>query len=102
MSECNKGEDKTSLPAQQTEQPQPLTGIQNDGWGARAGSLFSGIVEGEKQRGLGGNAVSQTADPGQARFTAGVVHFYEAILKEPIPERMLRLIEEIARQERKS
>ncbi|MGO9459258.1 MAG: hypothetical protein ACLP1W_03880 [Rhodomicrobium sp.] len=40
--------------------------------------------------------------PDEARFTAGIVRFYEAVLKEPIPEKMLRLIDEIAKQERKS
>ena len=37
-----------------------------------------------------------------ARFAAGVISLYEAVLSEPIPERMLRLIEEIGKQERKS
>ncbi len=38
----------------------------------------------------------------RARFTAGVVRFYGAILKKPIPEKMLRLIDEIEKQERGS
>jgi hypothetical protein len=36
-----------------------------------------------------------------ARFTAGVVKLYEALLKEPIPDKMLRLVEELSKQERK-
>ena len=36
----------------------------------------------------------------EARFTAGIVQFYEALLKEPVPEKMLRLIEQIAKRER--
>lgn len=36
----------------------------------------------------------------EARFTAGIVQFYEALLKEPVPEKMLRLVEQIAKRER--
>ncbi len=36
-----------------------------------------------------------------ARFTAGMVRFYDAIFNESAPEKMLRLIDEIAKQERK-
>jgi hypothetical protein len=36
-----------------------------------------------------------------ARFTAGIIDLYEAVLSEPVPQRMLRLIEEIGKQERK-
>ena len=38
----------------------------------------------------------------EARFTAGIVRFYEAVLNEPIPGKMLRMVEEIAKRERKS
>jgi hypothetical protein len=37
----------------------------------------------------------------EARFTAGVVELYEALLKEPIPEDMLRLVDQLGKQERK-
>jgi hypothetical protein len=37
-----------------------------------------------------------------ARFTAGIISLYETVLSEPIPEKMLRLIEEIGKQERES
>jgi hypothetical protein len=37
-----------------------------------------------------------------ARFAAGIIGLYEAVLREPIPRRMLRLLEEIGQQERKS
>jgi len=36
----------------------------------------------------------------EARFTAGIVQFYEAVLSEPVPGKMLRLIEEIVKRER--
>ncbi len=38
----------------------------------------------------------------EARFNAGVVKLYEALLKEPIPEEMLRLVDRLGKQERKS
>ena len=37
----------------------------------------------------------------EARFTAGVVKLYEALLKEPVPDEMLRLIDQLGQQERK-
>jgi hypothetical protein len=36
----------------------------------------------------------------EARFTAGVVKLYEALLKEPIPQEMLRLVGQLDKQER--
>jgi hypothetical protein len=37
-----------------------------------------------------------------ARFTTGIIGLYEAVLSEPVPKRMRRLIEEIGMQEDKS
>jgi hypothetical protein len=45
---------------------------------------------------------AKEAELDEARFTAGIVQLYETVLKEPIPEKMLRLIEEIAKRERRS
>jgi len=36
----------------------------------------------------------------EARFAAGVVKLYETLLKEPIPDEMLALINKIEKQER--
>ena len=99
MIESDEGSDKASLPAQQTQQPQPAKAIQNDGWAARSGSL-GGVLEGAELRHPNRLASLPPGEADEARFTAGVVRFYEAVLKEPIPEKMLRLIEEIAKQER--
>ena len=93
MIACDEGEEQSPQPAQQTQQPQPDQRMQNDGWPARAGSLPASVLDGKRE--------PPKAGTDDARFTAGVVRFYEAILKEPIPEKMLRLIEEIAMQERK-
>ncbi len=101
MNERDEGADKASLPAQQAQQPQPAQGAQNEGWAARAGSLSGDFLDGSKlkaERAMDG----RSAGVEDARFTAGVVSFYEAVLKEPIPEKMLRLIKEIAKQEQKS
>lgn len=48
-----------------------------------------------------GGTAEQAPAFDRARFSAGVVRFYEAVLKEPVPGKMLRLIEEIAMRERK-
>ena len=99
MHESDAGEDKP-LPVQQTRQPQPVRGMQEEAWAARARSLPHSVLEGH-----GGNRrrVPEAPRPGfdEARFTAGIVRFYEAVLREPIPEKMLRLLDEIGKQERK-
>jgi hypothetical protein len=90
-------DERARLPAQ-AQQPQPtldsadaLVALQDapetglDGSGA-------GIA------GAGETAPDAALD---ARLTAGVVELYAALLKEPIPEEMLRLVEKLSKQERK-
>jgi hypothetical protein len=48
-----------------------------------------------------GDGAGRKAAIDDARFTAGVVKLYEALLKEPIPKEMLQLIDQIGKQERK-
>jgi hypothetical protein len=101
MKERQKGGEKGRLPAQQAQQPQPVQIVSDEALGARAGSL-TGLLEKKKNRKP--DSLGREGEPklDQARFTAGIVRFYEALLKEPIPEKMLRLIEEIAMREQKS
>jgi len=99
MKERQKGGEKRRL--QQPQQPQPVQIVSDEALGARAGSL-TGLLEKKKNRKP--DSLGREGEPklDQARFTAGIVRFYEALLKEPIPEKMLRLIEEIAMREQKS
>jgi len=86
MNQGDKNDGQTRVPAQQMQQPQPAAGPADSAQapqmppipkkGAAPGPLFD-----------------------DARFTAGVVKLYEALLKEPIPEEMLRLVDEIGKQE---
>jgi len=100
MHECDDGDDKASHPTKQTQQPQPTLGAEDKGWGARADSLPHTLLEGNEPKVLEGHPGEDIPGPDEARFTAGIVRFYEAVLKEPIPEKMLRLIDEIAKRER--
>ncbi len=101
MHQCNEREDEAPSPAQQAQQPQPAEGAQGEG-AAPAGMLAAGVLGGQIiEPGADGTA-DQAPTFDRARFTAGVVRFYEAVLKEQVPEKMLRLIDEIAKQERKS
>ncbi len=102
MNECDEGEDEAPRPVQQTQQPQPVQGTQDEGWAAWAGSLTEGIAGSTAIRGADNAQDDLAPNLDHARFTAGVVRFYETILKEPIPEKMLRLIDEIEKQERRS
>jgi hypothetical protein len=99
MSARDDAEDNGRSPAQQAQQPQPVHKAQDEGLGARAASL-SGLLDGNEKKPGEKAAGRRAPDLDQARFSAGVVLFYEAVLKEPIPEKMLRLIAEIGKRER--
>lgn len=101
MHDCDESEDKNPLPAQQTQQPQPPVGTQDGGWAARAASLAQGVFGAENSEAAVSRGKEELPGLDEARFTAGIVRFYEAVLKEPVPEKMLRLVDEIAKQERK-
>ena len=99
MGECDASGEKAAHPIQQLPQPQPVQSAKDEGRSPRAGSLAGEMLTaGKKPQGKedGKEGVDE------ARFTAGIVRFYEALLREPIPEKMLRLIDEIARRERES
>ncbi|MFZ1108242.1 MAG: hypothetical protein WAN43_07845 [Rhodomicrobium sp.] len=89
MNENERSEVEMRLPAQQTLQPQPAS--------------FSREETLPRENALNAHRTGDgppNADLDEARFTAGVVKLYEALLKEPIPEEMLRLVEELSKQER--
>jgi hypothetical protein len=101
MDERDESEDKVVLPAQQQHQPQAARAAKDEGLAACAAPVAGGLLGGEKAP--GGSEPNEDRRPfDQARFNAGMVRFYEAVLKEPIPEKMLRLVDEIAKRERES
>lgn len=100
MDECDADEGKASAPIQQMPQPQPLESAKDEGLSARGASIPAGALTGGTKNPDGKDEGEEGFD--DARFTAGVVRFYETILKEPIPEKMLRLIDELAKRERGS
>ncbi len=110
MNESETSEPKTRRPAQQAHQPQPVQ-APNDlsqaphNAHAMTGKLRKDKNEDEAPSRPGNEEGRKDCGPeaavDDARFTAGVVKLYEALLKEPIPEEMLRLVEKIGKQERK-
>jgi len=108
MNEAEKREGETCVPAQQAQQPQPSNALNDHIQSPRMLSEISenagkdclprpsGSVDGEPQN--TGSAASGAFD--EARFTAGVVKLYEALLKEPIPDEMIRLVDQLGKQER--
>jgi hypothetical protein len=96
MMEDERSEGETRFPAQQAQQPPTASGLRDQNSAPQAsqtggaGEANSGEIE--------DSAIVQLDD---ARISAGVVKLYEALLKEPIPEKMLRLVEELSKQERK-
>jgi hypothetical protein len=97
MIENETSEQEMRLPAQQVQQPQPAAASGQTDLALRAPIDAAG----KKRDGDGGadGAAGPTVD--DARFAAGVVKLYEALLQEPIPEEMLRLVEKLSKQERK-
>ena len=103
MNESDTGEGQPRLPAQQAQQPQPAARLNDQAYplqmnaskdsGSDSGNAKGGMKE------LGNSNLNPAFD--NARFTAGVAKLYEALLKEPIPEEMIRLVNELGKQERK-
>ncbi len=89
MIENETSEQETRLPAQQAQQPQAATEASDRAAAGNRKRAEDGILDG-----------ASNAAIDDARFSAGVVKLYEALLKEPIPEEMLRLVEELSKQER--
>ena len=105
MNACDESEENVLLPPQGAYKQSTSQGTARQGLAARANSLPREVLEEpanlEATANKDGN---NTAAPGstldEARFTAGIVKFYEAVLNEPIPGNMLGLVEEIAKRER--
>jgi hypothetical protein len=101
MDACGDSEEDVLLPAQEPRQHRTIQGSPHEGLAARARSLPEEVLDGGRRKRRAG-AASAKGGLDEARFTAGIVRFYEAVLNEPIPEKMLSLIGEIAKRERKS
>lgn len=110
MDERDKSEGQRPLPAQQAHQPQPTATMNDHQIQKVQMHSVSDVSERPSKdqpmtRGQDSEPNSDGAAAGaaldDARFTAGVVKLYEALLKEPVPEEMLRLIDQLGKQERK-
>ncbi len=99
MSACDDSKDETFL---QQQQPQHHQEGKDKSLKERAGSLAENVLDGKKVNLAPGGDQQGEGVPDHARFTAGIVSLYAAVLKEPIPDQMLRLIEELGKLERKS
>ncbi len=114
MNERDRDEGEARAPAQQAQQPQPSEALNDHVQSPHNHTVLekSDIISemagkdqlvnprewaaGEPQKVdfAAGGPVDE------ARFTAGVVKLYEALLKEPIPREMLRLVDQLGKQER--
>jgi hypothetical protein len=106
MTPSGESEEKVLLPPQDIQQQWNLQALSQPGLAARVHPLPADVL-GLPADVLGKEpgkcaAASTRAKTGldDARFSAGIVEFYEAVLKEPVPEKMLRLVGEIAKRER--
>jgi hypothetical protein len=101
MNACEESEEKVLFPAEETGQHRTIQGPPPEGLAARARSLPGEVLEGREGR-RRANAANAKDGLDEARFAAGIVRLYEAVLNEPVPEKMLRLVGEIAKRERES
>jgi hypothetical protein len=100
MEASGESEEKVLLPTQETAQNRIIRDTAPQGLAARASSQPAEALNGEGAM-LGAKPPAGRAALDEARFSAGIVRFYEAVLNEPVPERMLRLVDEIAKREPK-
>jgi hypothetical protein len=100
MSECDDSVDKAALPNQRAQPHGPLQSGNDQERAGHSGPFPGNIIDTETMNRA--ETKGRTVVLDNARFTAGIVGLYEAILSEPIPDKMLRLIEEIGKQESKS
>lgn len=96
-----ESDEEVLIELQESKQHRINQGSPQEGLASRAGSFPEAVLD-EKQGKQRAGAVNARGGVDEARFTAGIARFYEAVLKEPIPEKMLRLVEEIAKRERGS
>jgi hypothetical protein len=102
MRECDDGMSKTALPAQRAQLWQPILTGNDQEPVVHSHSFFCVLMRAEKMKCQSIKARKRVPVLDHARFTAGIIGLYETVLSEPVPERMLRLIEEIGKQEHKS
>jgi hypothetical protein len=102
MSECDDSVDKAALPGERRQPPQPIQNGNDRERAAHSTPLLADIIDAATMNRQRARARRRAAGLDHARFTTGIVSLYESVLSEPIPEKMLRLVEEIGKQERKS
>ena len=100
MRECDNGTSKTALAAQRAQVWRPILTGNDQEPAVHSHSFFCVLMRAEKMRGQSSRAAKPAPVLDHARFTAGVIGLYETVLSEPVPERMLRLIEAIRKQEK--
>ncbi|MGA7324404.1 MAG: hypothetical protein WBX25_07975 [Rhodomicrobium sp.] len=99
MNECDEDEEKSNLPVPEARES-ALAQTAKQGGEARIASL----VENSNEVNILRNKTPETCGSpplDDARFTAGVVDFYQHVLKEPFPESWLHLLDKMNKQEPK-
>jgi hypothetical protein len=102
MRECDDGVSKTALPAKRAQLWQPILKGNGQEPAVHSHSFLNVLMRAGKMRGQRIEVRERVPALDHARFKAGIIGLYEAVLSEPIPEKMLRLVEEIGQQEHKA
>jgi hypothetical protein len=106
MNERDRSAEERRVPAQQAQQPQPSKALNDHVQsplkhiGSEKPDIISEMAGKDRLVNPGESAGGEPPKADEARFTAGVVKLYEALLKEPIPQEMLRLVDQLGKQER--
>jgi hypothetical protein len=102
MSACDDGVYRTARPAERPRLSLPILSGRNQEPVVHSHAFPSVLMRVENMKRQRARAREWVPALDPARFTAGMIGLYEAVLSEPVPESMLRLIKEIEKQEQKS
>ena len=97
MNEIRRGADKGWAPDQQVRKPQSVPGAED---AAATSAITENADRAGKSELLGEEEDKNNSLFDHARLENGIGGFYAKVLNEPIPEKMLQLIEQLAKQER--
>ena len=100
MTECDDGACMTAPPAEQARLRQAILRGSDQELVVHGHSFLGVLMRTEKMRCQRTQVRERIPALDHARFIVGIIGLYEAVPSEPVPQRMLRLIEEIRKQEK--
>jgi hypothetical protein len=101
VNERDDGVNKTALPTEWAQPSQPIHRGSDQEPVVHSSPFYGVLMDTEKMKCQKAGAKKPAFVLDHARFNAGIINLYETVLSEPVPKRMLRLVEEIGKREHK-